>query len=61
MDGTCKECDSSSAGTEATDAEAQDDEVVYTFWNDISKNTLVVKMMLNVTQSMQQVLYIERG
>ena len=49
MDGTCKECEP---------VQLQDDEeILYTFWNDISKNPVVVKMMLTVTQSMQTVIH----
>jgi dynein axonemal heavy chain len=49
LDGTCKECE--------TIVISEDEEVLYTFWNDISKSQLVVKMMLNVTQYIQRVIH----
>jgi dynein heavy chain len=46
MDGQCLPC--------APIVVKDDEEVVYTFYNDLSKNPLVVKMMLTVTQTVQK-------
>lgn len=49
MDGTCHECEP---------VHISDDETMtYTFYNDLSKNPVVVTMMLSVTQSMQHAIH----
>jgi len=49
MDGMCRECEP---------VQISDDETfTYTFYDDLSKNPVVVPLMLSVTQSMQQVIH----
>lgn len=49
MDGHCIECEPILIN--------DDEEIIYTFYNDLSKNPVVVTMMLSVTQSMQKVIH----
>ena len=49
MDGQCKECEPLMI--------SDDESFTYTFYDDLSKNPVVVPLMLSVTQSMQKVIH----
>ena len=60
MAGTCVECEAISIGSAsgAPSGVGTDEEVVlYTFYDDLSKNPLIVPLMLTVTQSIQRTVH----
>ena len=56
MAGTCIECSAISVGG-STGVGGDEEVIVYTFYDDLSKNPLIVPLMLTVTQSIQKTIH----
>ena len=57
MAGTCIECSAISVGASTTGVGGDEETLLYTFYDDLSKNPLIVPLMLTVTQSIQKTIH----